>query len=93
MLGQIVFSDPQKRKQLNSITHWRIFRDILFKVIKLKISEGKKRVILDAPLLFETKILEHFCYPIITVYVQDYEMQLERFMNRNNFEERKRKEG
>ena len=23
---------------------------------------------LDAPLLFETKILEYFCYPIVVVY-------------------------
>jgi len=28
VLGDIVFKDAKQRKKLNSITHWRIFRDL-----------------------------------------------------------------
>ena len=38
---------------------------------------------LDAPTLFESKILEHFCYPIVVVYIEDEELQLDRLMMRN----------
>lgn len=70
-LGAIVFSDPEKRKLINKLTHPRIFRKIISSVIKLKLIQRKPLVVLDAPLLFETKILEYFCYPIITVYCED----------------------
>lgn len=44
-------------------------------------------MVLDAPLLFETKILEYFCYPIITVYCEDGSTQLRRLMERNQLTE------
>lgn len=34
-LGQIVFSDPDKRHTLNCITHPEIYKSILFRCIKL----------------------------------------------------------
>jgi dephospho-CoA kinase len=49
----------------------RIFRRILVTLIRLKFKEKKHLVVLDAPLLFESKILEYFCYPIIVVYTED----------------------
>ena len=72
-LGQIVFSDPKKRAQLNKLTHWRIFREIFLSIFKNKIMLGLSKVVLDAPLLFETKILEHICHPIVCVYISDEE--------------------
>ena len=83
-LGQIVFSDPLKRKQLNSITHWRIFKIIFQSIFYQKIVLRKSNVILDAPLLFETKILEHVCYPILLVHLEDTHKQKERLMARNS---------
>ena len=38
---------------------------------------------LDAPLLFESKILAWICHPIITVAITDKDKQRERLMNRN----------
>ena len=70
-LGAIVFADADKRKIINKLTHPRIFRKIISAVIKLKLIQRKPLVVLDAPLLFETKILEYFCYPIMTVYCED----------------------
>ena len=50
-----------------------------------RVIKRSSKVILDAPLLFESKILEHLCAPIICVYVEDEELQIKRFMERNNF--------
>ena len=44
-------------------------------------------MILDAPLLFETKILEYFCYPILLVYIEDTYKQKDRLMARNSLTE------
>ena len=57
-LGQIVFADPIKRRQLNKLTHGKIFREMLWQIFKYKLLQGRKNVILDVPLLFETKVLE-----------------------------------
>jgi dephospho-CoA kinase len=40
-------------------------------------------VCLDAPLLFETKVLEHICYPIIVVHLNDEIEVKMRLMHRN----------
>ena len=33
--------------------------------------KGELMVVLDAPILFETKILEWFCHPIVVVSISD----------------------
>lgn len=38
---------------------------------------------MDAPLLYETKLLEYFCYPILVVYCDNNQEQLRRLMQRN----------
>ena len=38
---------------------------------------------LDAPLLFETRILEHVCFPIITVAIMDEDKLRRRLMDRD----------
>ncbi len=38
---------------------------------------------LDAPLLFESKILEWFCYPIVVVSISDKNKQRDRLIARN----------
>ena len=45
-------------------------------------------MVLDAPLLFESKLLEYFCYPIIVVYCGNkHQEQLRRLMERNQLSE------
>lgn len=55
-LGQIIFASPSKRKQLNSLTHPRIFKAIFTEIFNNRVLRCRSRVILDAPLLFETGI-------------------------------------
>ncbi|WP_405102479.1 dephospho-CoA kinase [Oceanobacillus sp. FSL H7-0719] len=81
-LGEIVFTDESKRKQLNGILHPAIRKRMTEKRDAL-IADGAKCVVLDIPLLFESR-LEHFVDKIIVVYV-DEEIQLNRLMERNEF--------
>lgn len=79
-LGRIVFSDEEKRNQLNSIVHPAIRKRMLEKR-DAYLKNGEGCVVLDIPLLFESK-LEHFVDKIIVVYV-DEDVQLERLLERN----------
>lgn len=79
----MVFKDKAKRATLNSLSHWRIFRDIFASIFSYRVRKGETKVILDAPLLFETRILEFICQPIILVYLKDKEMQIDRLVKRD----------
>ncbi|PNT74828.1 dephospho-CoA kinase isoform X1 [Brachypodium distachyon] len=79
-LGQIVFSDPMKRQVLNRLLAPHISSGILWEILKLWM-KGCKVVILDIPLLFETK-MDRWTNPVIVVWV-DPETQIERLMSRD----------
>lgn len=79
-LGQIVFNDPDKRQLLNRLLAPYISSGILLEVLKLWM-KGCKIIILDVPLLFETK-MDRWTTPIIVVWV-DHKTQLERLMSRD----------
>lgn len=79
-LGRIVFFDEEKRNQLNSIVHPAIRKRMLEKR-DAYLKNGEGCVVLDIPLLFESK-LEHFVDKIIVVYV-DEDVQLKRLLERN----------
>lgn len=51
----------------------------------LRWQNWNSKIVLDAPLLFERKPLEYFCFPIVAVGLQNREQQVERLMCRNNF--------
>lgn len=55
-LGDMAFSDTKSLKKLNSIMHPRIFNEIKNKIKKIKAKcKNKTKIIIDAPLLLETK--------------------------------------
>lgn len=83
-LGEIVFTDETKRKQLNGIVHPAIRKKMLEKRDHF-IREGNQCVVLDIPLLFESK-LQEFVDKVLVVYA-DQEIQLQRLMARNEFTE------
>ncbi|NXA43082.1 DCAKD protein, partial [Eudromia elegans] len=80
-LGNIIFSQPQKRQLLNSITHPEIRKEMLKQVLKYFVL-GYRYVILDIPLLFETNGLTKFMKYTVLVYC-DPRTQLERLMRRD----------
>lgn len=83
-LGTIVFNDEEKRKKLNAIVHPAV-REKMKEWQEAAIQNGKKTIILDIPLLFESNLL-HMVDKTIVVYV-DEETQLQRLMERNSFRE------
>lgn len=79
-LGSIIFHDEQQRQKLNSIVHPAVRKRMIAKK-EQAIANGEKLVILDIPLLFESK-LTYMVDKTILVYV-DENIQLERLINRN----------
>ncbi|KFO80889.1 Dephospho-CoA kinase domain-containing protein, partial [Cuculus canorus] len=80
-LGNIIFSQPEKRQLLNCITHPEIQKEMLKQILKYFLL-GYRYVILDIPLLFETNRLTKFMKYTILVYC-DPPTQLSRLMKRN----------
>lgn len=81
-LGSIVFNDSGKRKMLNSIVHPAV-RERMAQKRKLAEAANEKAIVMDIPLLFESK-LTALVEKIIVVYVNE-QTQLERLMDRNGF--------
>lgn len=78
-LADIVFNDPEQRAFLNRITHSRIFQLMADRLHDLEVEPtGEKVVILDIPLLIETKVGGIFDY--IIVVDADPEVQVERLV-------------
>ena len=81
-LGAQVFSDANKKKQLEDIIH-----PYVVETMKEGINECQDELIfLDIPLLFEAK-LEYLCDKIIVVYV-DEQTQMHRLMERNHIDDK-----
>ncbi|XP_002741436.1 dephospho-CoA kinase domain-containing protein-like [Saccoglossus kowalevskii] len=80
-LGELVFTDPVKRKKLNSMTHPEIQKMMMWQLFYCFL-KGHQFVILDIPLLYETSSMLKFLKEVIVVYC-DSDMQLDRLMNRN----------
>lgn len=83
-LGAMVFTNEQKRLTLNSIVHPAV-REEMLKRRDESIANQETFVVLDIPLLFESK-LESLVDKIIVVSVTK-ELQLERLIKRNQLTE------
>ncbi|MFB1050861.1 dephospho-CoA kinase [Paraliobacillus sp. JSM ZJ581] len=79
-LGNIVFTNENKRQQLNSIVHPQVKKVMLARRDQL-INEEHPVIVLDIPLLFESQ-LENLVDLVVVVY-SHAEVQLERLMHRN----------
>lgn len=79
-LSEIVFSNEEKLKVLNSIAHPYVKKVMLERIQRLNKTE--KLIVLDIPLLFEAK-MENLCDKIICVYAEE-KVQLERLLKRND---------
>ncbi|WP_404453493.1 dephospho-CoA kinase [Virgibacillus necropolis] len=79
-LGSIIFPNQKKRSQLNSIVHPAV-REKMLQQRDEFIASGANCVVLDIPLLFESK-LTHFVDKTVVVYVNK-ETQLARLMKRD----------
>lgn len=83
-LGSIVFQDETKRKQLNNIIHPAIRKEMLEQRDDY-VSQGASCVVLDIPLLYESK-LTHFVDKVLVVTVEPG-VQLQRILDRDKMSE------
>lgn len=82
VLGDLIFNQPDRRHLLNTITHPEIRKEMMKETFKYFL-RGYRYVILDIPLLFETKKLLKYMKHTVVVYCER-ETQLARLMRRNN---------
>lgn len=78
-LAKVVFSDPNKLKILNGITHPLILKEMWKKAREYK--RGNRIIFLDIPLLFEIKLEKEM--DEIVLVCSTKEMQLKRVMERD----------
>ncbi|XP_062936819.1 dephospho-CoA kinase domain-containing protein isoform X1 [Cynocephalus volans] len=82
VLGDMIFNKPDRRQLLNTITHPEICKEMVKETFKFFL-RGYRYVILDIPLLFETKKLLKYMKHTVVVYC-DRDTQLARLMQRNS---------
>jgi dephospho-CoA kinase len=78
-----VFANEDFRRKLTRKMGILIMRRVLYKIL-MNIIKGKNVMIVDAPLLYETKVLEHVCFPVIVVGCSE-ETQIKRLMKRDGY--------
>lgn len=79
-LGRLIFSDSEKRKELNAILHPIIRAEIFNRLDHLK-QEGHDLIVLDLPLLFESGYEDHVDQ-VMVIHI-DEALQMERLMKRD----------
>lgn len=84
-LGVVIFSDAEKRRAINKITHPEIYAEIRRQVFRYFL-KGEQFVVLDLPLLYESDKVTSYLYKTIVVSCDD-ELQLERLTARNLYTE------
>lgn len=80
-LGKLIFSNPEKRKTLNAITHPAIQWEMLKQFLTLLIT-GTKYIVFDTPLLFESGY-DKWIGTTIVVWCE-FEKEVERMTKRDN---------
>lgn len=83
-LGQRIFGDRDKARRLNGIMKVPILTKFALDAFKLFVFQGAQIVVLDVPLLYESK-LDILCHQTVVVYA-DQETELKRLMVRDNID-------
>lgn len=81
-LGQLVFSDEEKRAQLNRLLHPMIRAEMAAQARK-GMESGAKVVVLDVPLLFEAN-MQDMADTVVCVHAPE-EIQIRRMFSRNGY--------
>lgn len=81
-LASLIYEDEEKRNQLNKLTFHYVVEEIKQNINKVK---GKELIVIDAPLLFESK-LNQICDFVIGV-IAEQDTKVERICNRDNISE------
>jgi dephospho-CoA kinase len=81
MLGEIIFSDSEKRKALNRLLHPLIIEKTNREIEEIDVKQSSRIVVVEIPLLIECGLQHDF--DIVVVIVADRMIQKNRLMKRN----------
>ncbi len=81
-LATLVFSDPERRAQLNAIVHPRVRERMRLRLEEIRAQNPQAVVVLDVPLLFDVPLPELEALPAVVVYASP-QVQLRRLVTRD----------
>lgn len=80
-LAQLVFTSPKARQKLNNILHPKIIEAIKDLIAQYKYQNSEKLIVIDAPLLIETKMTDLVDEVWVVAIAEN--VQIERLMKRD----------
>lgn len=83
-IRKIIFNDTNKKKQLERITHFRVFKKLIYRIFRDKIFYHNKYVVIENALLLRFPLLKLICFPIIAVCTSKTAEIIGRVMERDN---------
>jgi dephospho-CoA kinase len=81
---KVIYHDADKRKKLEKITHFRVFKLLMVKVLYHKFLKFEKYVFLENAILLKIPRLMKLCFPIISVICADNNQSLLRLIKRDS---------
>lgn len=83
-IGKIFFFDEDFRRKIESLSHKCILKIIIKSLVKsIYFNKKIKYILIDVPLLFETKVFYYISYKIILIYINNNNDVIKRISNRN----------
>lgn len=86
-IKKLIFEDPKKRKQLEMITHPRVFMSFANIVFQEKFIKNNKYVFVENAILLRFKIFVTLCQAIICICVKDENILIDRIIKRDKCSE------
>lgn len=86
-IRKIIYSDPLKKRQMEKITHMRVLKIFIKRVLYLKLIKWEKYVFIENSILLKLNFLVKICYPIISIVCLNQSILINRIRNRDNCSE------
>jgi dephospho-CoA kinase len=86
-LRNLVFNDRSLKRRLERVTQIHIMKELLWGIWETFFWGTDNFVVIDAPVLYESGVLEWICYPVVVVYVSDKKLWLKRLTERDQCSE------
>ena len=83
-IKKLIFEEPKKRKQLEMITHPRVFMSFANIVFQEKFIKNNKYVFIENAILLRFKIFVILCKVILCICVKDENILIDRIIKRDN---------
>jgi len=85
-MREIIYSDQNKKRLLEKITHGRVFFLIIKKLLQEKLIYWNKLVFIENAILLRFSFFKYICYPILSICTSKKAEIICRVMNRDNCE-------